>query len=100
MPRAILSRPGRRRPAQRPSLEPLESRMVPRAFGVSAALTRQVILNSLNLGVISGQVTNDLNGRGLGNVRVQLINSEGQVQRTVATNPGGSYRFIARQGEP
>lgn len=45
---------------------------------------------------ISGQITNDANGRGLGSVLVQLIGSNDQVVAQTRTGPRGNYQFRVR----
>ena len=112
--RGRLPRPARR-PSGRPTLpacEMLEGRMVLNGSSVSVAIGAAALnpsplyhLHSESLsarqaiGTISGQVMNASTGRGLKNVRVQLINSNGDVVKTTATNARGSYSFkVAANG--
>jgi carbonic anhydrase len=48
------------------------------------------------LQTISGQITNDANGRGLGSVLVQLIGSNDQIVAQTRTGPRGNYMFRVR----
>jgi carbonic anhydrase len=49
------------------------------------------------IGTLSGQVTNDSHGRGFGHIRVELLNSSGNIVQTVFTTPSGKYTFKIRQ---
>src|SRR5512135_3348372 len=112
---ARTSRPSRRvKPARHPSLEVLEGRMVLNAAGISAdlsaALSDEAQVKNLwrhgpnNLppviGTIRGQVTLDSTGKGFGQVRVELIDSNGNVVKSTFTNARGQYTFTIRKHGP
>ncbi len=88
-----------------PACEALESRTVLSGSSVSVAMSaallnpgpidhkiHQAQANSPALGTISGQV-NNLTGKGIGHIKVQLIDSNGDVVQTHITNARGQYRF-------
>ncbi|MDR3634064.1 MAG: carbonic anhydrase family protein [Isosphaeraceae bacterium] len=52
------------------------------------------------LGTISGRITNSATGRGLGPIRVQLIDASGDVVQTTVSNCKGNYRFRIREDGP
>jgi carbonic anhydrase len=89
-----------------PACEALESRTVLSGSSVSVAISaallnpspiyhkiHQAQANSPVLGTISGQVNNNLTGKGIGHIKVQLIDSNGDVVQTHITNARGQYRF-------
>ncbi len=75
-----------KRPAGRPTLriEPLEARRVLSTVHAAALPSA---------GLISGTITNDVSGRGVGHIRVQLINADNHVLATTLTGPRGRYGF-------
>src|SRR5262245_22313576 len=93
---------GKSRHAVEPGCEALETRVV-----LSASRSVQAMLqmdahpgqgyHPAVIGTISGQVTNDKNGRGVAHVRVQLIDSNGHVAQTTLTNGKGGYSFKVRE---
>jgi carbonic anhydrase len=88
-----------------PAFEALENRTV-----LTASLSHQTVVPGLVheswirrqpvLGTIGGLVTNDLTGRGMRGVRVQLIDATGSVVQAAFTNAGGRYQFKIRQNGP
>jgi carbonic anhydrase len=50
--------------------------------------------------VLSGRITNQVTGKGVNKVRVQLINSVGQLVRTTFTNSKGNYSFKVPGNRP
>lgn len=102
----------RSRRASRPFVEGLEERTaltgaaapigldhaplahLPTAHDVSAISRR------FPIGTISGTVVNSTTGRGLGRIRVQLIDAQGDVVGVRATNARGRYAFPIWQNGP
>jgi len=70
------------------NVERLESRLA--MSGAQAAWAR----------TITGSITNDATGRGLGGVGVELIASNGQAVAWTHTGPRGNYRFQVRYDGP
>jgi carbonic anhydrase len=93
------------RPAIRPALESLENRTV-----MNASPTKQAVVHTLAKAsvtaaqttpyTISGRITNDVTGKGVGHVRVQLINPIGLVSQTTFTGPAGNYAFKVKFNGP
>lgn len=88
--------------------------MVLNAAGISAdlsaALSNKAQVNNLRhhgpnnlppvIGTIRGQVTRDSTGKGFGQVRVELIDSNGNVVKSTFTNARGQYTFTIRENGP
>jgi carbonic anhydrase len=87
--RRAASTEKRRRVGLSPGVESLETRVA--LSGTSLAQARAA------LGTIQGQVLNQETGRGVGNVRVRLIDASGEVVRTAVTGPRGRYQFRIRE---
>lgn len=89
----------------RPTFDSLEARRM-----LNASTSSQLVVDSLGihdqgtvqpvLGTITGRVTNEATGRGINNVKVQLIGANGIVVRTTLTHAGGQYRFKISQNAP
>ena len=75
------------------NVEVLETRLV-LSSGMTAASGREA------MGFISGHISNDANGRGLGRVSVELIAASNQVVATTRTGPLGNYLFRVRADGP
>jgi hypothetical protein len=106
----IRRRCGVNRTARRPLSPAVEALEVRTVLSASASLSHQVLVHALAartqavvqpiLGTIQGRVTNDVTGRGVNNVKVELINANGTVVLSTITHAGGQYRFRVRQDGP
>jgi carbonic anhydrase len=99
---------------RRPTLEALEKRTVLTGSSVSVGISAAVLNPSplynhvhesrINpqpvLGTISGTVTNNATGKGLRSIRVQLIDSQGDVVGYHLTNARGRYQFKIKANGP
>src|SRR4051812_42224575 len=105
MRRKVANR--RDRKTCRPSPEALEVKVV-MSSTTSANLattafhghTREAGGGQPVIGMISGRVVNESNTRGLHGVRIQLIDADGNVVKTTATNARGQYQFRVRANGP
>jgi carbonic anhydrase len=93
------------RPAIRPALETLENRTVMNASPVKQAVVHGLAKASVTAAqttpyTIGGRITNDVTGKGVGHVRVQLINPIGLVSQTTFTGPKGNYAFKVKFNGP
>jgi hypothetical protein len=66
------------------------------AVAVHEAITR----TKPPMEVLSGRITNQITGKGVNKVRVQLINSVGQLVQTTFTNSKGNYSFKVPGNRP
>jgi carbonic anhydrase len=92
--------PRDRRAPRRPMLpacESLESRTVMSSTALTATLTPKAAIKSEQsmpvIGTITGQVTRATNQKGIKNVKVQLLDTDGRLAQTVKTNAKGMYKF-------
>lgn len=76
-----------------PNVESLESRLALSGAHATVAPPRPG-------GTISGQILNDVNGRGIGQVKVELIDADGQVVAATRTGPRGRYAFRVKEAGP
>jgi carbonic anhydrase len=97
----------RRKRSHCPSLELLEGRMVLSgssvSVGIGAALlnpspiyrtaVHEAQVNAPALGTISGKITNSATNKPIANIRIQLINANGDVVKTTITGHRGLYSF-------
>jgi carbonic anhydrase len=112
--RKVRSLRGESRPARRPIVlgcETLEAREVLSGSTVSVAIgvaalnlsPRYNHIHATNtirqpvLGTIQGTVTNQVTSKSVANVKVQLINSNGDVVAATKTNRKGQYSFKVKQ---
>lgn len=79
-------------------LDRLECRAVPTASVVGASKSIAVDVSSARppFETIRGRITSEETGRGIGQVRVDLIDSDGDLVRSTRTGPGGRYAFHVR----
>jgi carbonic anhydrase len=96
---AETRRDGRaRRASMLPACESLENRTVMSSTALTATLTPKAAIKQDQtlppvVGIITGQVTRSTNNKGLKNVKVQLIDINGNLAQSVKTNAKGKYKF-------